>query len=356
MLKNKRINFLVLAMLFMALTLTACGGKSSKDKLTEASAKLLEAKSYTQDLNLSMNLESDLDDPSAAMFLSIINSTTINMNAKADLEKNLQSGNLTINFSGMEYPVEFYSSTENMMFKTPFDERFVKIDLSEVTKDMSPEDYKANAKKMNDAVMKAFLGSISDSSISEAKSSKDGVDYETITLKPTNDELIQSAKEIYTYIFKDEYLRGIMLSSSKNQMAALGEDAPSEEEIAAQLDASYDQLMLALDEAKNVVDFTGTTIAFDINPDGYVTGFDCAVVMKITEPTPELETSEDATEETAETVEPKVMTLTYNFNGTLTDIDSTVVDTAPELTEDQLMEMEELMNALLGQFLGGGMY
>jgi outer membrane lipoprotein-sorting protein len=338
MFKNKKMSLFFAALLAITLTLTACGGKSSKEKLTESVSKLSDLESYTQNMSLSLNVETpETADPSAAMMMSILNSAKLDLTAKANIKDMTQSGKINVAFSGMEYPLDFFYTTEKMMFKTPFDERYVNIDFPAEMKDAYSADNMDLYKKMSDKMMNSLISKVDDKNISEASETVDGESYTAITLAPTTKEMIESLKEVYTLIYTDETMRPMMIANTKSQMSMMGVEM-SDEEIAAQLDESHKTMNESLDMMAEHVDFTGSTVKVLINKDELATGFDATIAVKVSAP-----------DESGD------MSLTYKINGMLTDINSTVVDAMPEVTEDQTMSAQEFMQILMGAFLGGGL-
>lgn len=339
MFKNKKISLFFAAVLAIALTLTACGGgKSTKEKLKESVTALTDLESYTQSMNLSLNVEGNTgDDPSADMMISMMNSAKLSLTSKANVKDMSQSGNIKVSFSGMEYPIDFFYNTEKIMLLTPFDERYVNLDFPEEMKEAYKPENMDLYKKLSDKMIDSLISKVDDKNITEADETVDGESYTAVTLSPSTEEMIASLKSVYDLMYTDETMRPLMIASTKNQMTMMGMEM-SDEEVEAQLDEAHTQMNATLDEMAELVDFAGSSLKVLINKDNLAVGFDANIVFAVSEPDGE-----------------EAMKISYMVDGMMTDINSTTVDSMPELAEDQVMSSEEFMQILMGAFLGGGL-
>lgn len=346
---KKIISVLLLIMLCISSSAFAKRELSDKARLAKAFENFADLKSYTQNLELSMRFDEDLmmQDPSFAM----ISSSKFILNSKVIADTQAQTGKATLNLMNQPYPFEYYISPDSFTFLSPFDERYVDVDMAEAGLNNLNES-KLSASELQElerlykSLVNKFFSSIDKDFIKSEDKIVDKKAVTEIKITLTHDDFLATLRSFMDSLSQDDDFLELAAIISSDQYGLKSEDPSDSELTPKELKAFF------YNDLKNSFEVFLSEIEEKVHFDKLESTFIITRGNQIAASSYELGISE-VREESKGEENPFMlppMKLTYVIDLSFSDLNSTELDKLPKLSKEQTMTMEEFSDVFLKQF------
>ncbi|MCT4661993.1 MAG: hypothetical protein N4A40_09055 [Tissierellales bacterium] len=351
---KKMISVLLVLMLCFSSSAFAKKSLSDKYRLTKAFENFAALKSYTQNLELSMNISSD-----AMMYnpyLAIVSDSKFILNSKVDVDNYMQTGKATLNFMNQPYPFEYYISPNSFTFLSPFDERYVKLD--DYLKDdiifdkskLTPSELQ-EFEKLYSSLVGKFFGSLDKKFIKSENKIVDKKSMTEIKISLNHENFIATLKSFVNSLKKDDDFLALaaLIYYQSYDSASLADESQvnlSDKELKdffyTDLEKNFNDF---LDKLEQSMHFDKIEINFLITRGNQLA--DSSYTISVSDV---IKKSEPLNESNEESEVLPSMIRTYVLNLSFSDLNSTNLDKLPKLSKEQTMTMEEFSDVMAQQF------
>lgn len=332
--KRKIISLLLIIVLSIGI-LSACGPKEPKEILKKATEESADMKTGTQSFEMGIKLDIPMEneDPFASMILNAINNGKISGTFASDTNEMKTFGDFTLDLDGISYKCELYFSPEKSAIKVPMVDKYILLDDEEM-KNMSDEDQVKEMQKLSIDMVNSILDELEDDSLSKKEdvvlnTPEGDVKVTEITMDISDEKIKTIIKDIVPTLFENPAMREMMVPSIKQQLELEGKEA-TDEAVQAELDNSLKEFNEGFTEIEDILTFNEVKIVYGVDDDYNIRSSKIKLDYKVQDK----ETGEE-------------LGIVIDAEGKVWGINEPIEIEEPELTEENSIKMEELMNQFM---------
>lgn len=328
---KKLLSFTLLIVLAFSV-MTGCNEQSPKDKLEESIKKFSDAKSLTEEIDITLKLnipKEEMDkNPMMAVLVESINKAKVNGKFNVNQENTMVSGNIKVTMDGLGYDMQLYYSPQKYIIKVPMQEKYIVVYENE------EEIHKNEAIALGKQLNKEFLEIIKDNNIKELIKEKITINNREVTAIPlsvsfTDEELKNIINELIPKLLENEMFSKYAKENMKKSNEIRG-IKQTDKEIEDEIKSNKETIEKSLEEAFKIIDINKMNVKYYLL-DKIIVGSDMIISVNV---------KEDVKIQRPEiSMEIDMKTKFYNINEKL-DV------TMPETTQENSIRLEDLSKGL----------